>query len=357
MAATDNLTAILYKKEDLRLEEKPIPEIQDDEVLIKMACVGICGSDVHYLVHGRIADFVVDSPMIIGHEASGTVVKAGKDVSHLKKGDRVAIEPGVSCRKCRICKEGRYNLCADMRFCATPPYDGNLRRYYAHAADFCYKIPDSVSFEEAALIEPLSVGMHACRRGKLQIGDSVLITGAGPIGLVTLICAKAMGASRVIVTDLLDFKLDVAKELGADHTILVKPNEDEKEVTKKIQEILEGSLPDITIDCSGFESTIKLGLQATRNGGTLVLVGMGAQEVKLPLLAAMCREVDIKGVFRYANDYPVVLSMISSGKLNLKRLITHKFKLEETLEAFDIARTGKGNPIKVMIYCDKNVKP
>ncbi|XP_039275521.1 sorbitol dehydrogenase-like isoform X2 [Nilaparvata lugens] len=355
MAAIDNLTAILYKKEDLRLEQKPIPEIQDDEVLIKMACVGICGSDVHYLVHGRIADYVVDSPMIIGHEASGTVVKTGKDVSNLKEGDRVAIEPGVSCRKCRICKEGRYNLCAGMRFCATPPYDGNLCRYYAHAADFCYKIPDSVSFEEAALIEPLSVGMHACRRGKLQIGDTVLVIGAGPIGLVTLICAKAMGARRVIITDLLDFKLEVAKELGADHTLLVKPSDDEKEVTKKIQEILEGNLPDITIDCSGFESTIKLGLQATRNGGTLVLVGMGAQEVKLPLLAAMCREVDIKGVFRYANDYPVVLSMISSGKLNLKKLITHKFNLEETLEAFNTARTGKGNPIKVMIYCDKNL--
>ncbi|XP_039301121.1 sorbitol dehydrogenase-like [Nilaparvata lugens] len=309
-------------------EQKPIPEIQDDEVLIKMACVGICGSDVHYLVHGRIADYVVDSPMIIGHEASGTVVKTGKDVSNLKEGDRVAIEPGVSCRKCRICKEGRYNLCAGMRFCATPPYDGNLCRYYAHAADFCYKCLDLGIFpDELKRVKVIPVHKK---------GDKSNIDNYRPIYL-------------------LDFKLEVAKELGADHTLLVAPNDDEKVVTKKIQEILEGNLPDITVDCSGFESTIKLGLQATRNGGTLVLVGMGAQEVKLPLLAAMCREVDIKGVFRYANDYPVVLSMISSGKLNLKKLITHKFNLEETLEAFNTARTGKGNPIKVMIYCDKNL--
>lgn len=150
-----------------------------------MDCVGICGSDVHYLVHGRIGDFIVKDKMIIGHEASGVVKKLGKNVKNLSLNDRVAIEPGVSCRQCQFCKTGKYNLCPDMKFCATPPYDGNLRRFYAHAADFCFKLPDHVTMEEGALLEPLSVGVHANRRAQVGLGDKILILGAGPIGELT----------------------------------------------------------------------------------------------------------------------------------------------------------------------------
>lgn len=186
----DNLTAVLHGIEDLRLEQTPIPEINDDEVLLEMDCVGICGSDVHFLVHGRIGPFVCDGPMVIGHEASGVVCKTGKNVKNLKIGDRVAIEPGVPCRICDYCKTGNYNLCPDVKFCACPPNDGNLTRYFAHAADFCFKLPDHVTMEEGALMEPLSVGVHACRRANVQLGSEVLILGAGPIGLVTIIAAK-----------------------------------------------------------------------------------------------------------------------------------------------------------------------
>lgn len=351
-APADNLSAVLHKIGDLRVEKRPIPEPKDDEVLLKMECVGICGSDVHYYVHGRIADFVVKEPLVMGHESSGVVTKLGKNVTSLKVGDRVAIEPGVSCRMCSFCKEGLYNLCLDVKFCATPPDDGNLCRYYTHAADFCHKLPDHVTLEEGALMEPLSVGVHACRRGYISVGSTVLVIGAGPIGLVTLACAKAMGAKQVIITDLVEFRLNMAKELGANHVLKVNREDDEKVITKKIISIL-GERPDVSIDCTGFQNTVRLGLEATKNGGIMVLVGMGANEVTIPLGAAACREVDIRGVFRYANDYPLALSLIASGKVDIKKLITHRYKLEETVKAFETAKTGSDNAIKVMIHCNK----
>ncbi|XP_076646292.1 sorbitol dehydrogenase [Halictus rubicundus] len=346
----DNLTAILYGVNDIRLEQTPIEEPDQNEVLIEMACVGICGSDVHYLVNGRIGDFVVREPMIIGHESSGVVAKLGKGVTNLKVGDRVAIEPGVPCRTCRFCKEGRYNLCKDVVFCATPPVHGSLRRYYKHAADFCFKLPDHVTLEEGALMEPLAVGVHACKRANIGIDSSVLILGAGPIGLVTLLVAKAMGARKIVVTDLAQERLDVAKKLGADETLLIpRQNYNEAETVKKVHEVF-GEEPDKTIDASGAQSSIRLAILATRSGGIAVLVGMGAAEVQVPLINALCREVDIRGVFRYANDYADALNLLATKKIDVKPLITHNYKMEETVAAFDTAKSGQ-SVIKVMIHC------
>uniref|UniRef100_A0A131YI52 Sorbitol dehydrogenase n=1 Tax=Rhipicephalus appendiculatus TaxID=34631 RepID=A0A131YI52_RHIAP len=345
----DNLSAVLYKKDDIRLEQRPIPEPGDNDVQIQMHSVGICGSDVHYWTHGAIGNFIVREPMVLGHESSGTVVKAGKNVKHLKPGDRVAIEPGVPCRYCSFCKEGRYNLCPDVVFCATPPHHGTLTRFYTHAADFCYKLPDHVSFEEAALLEPLSVAVHACRRARLQIGQMVLICGAGPIGLVNLLTAKAMGASCVVMTDIIGGRLQVAKALGADFVISVAS----KTVEDIKQEIIRtlGDLPEVTIECTGAESSTQLGMVSTKAGGTLVLVGMGPNEVKVPLVDAACREIDIRGIFRYANCYPTALAMVASGKVDVKPLVTHHFKLASTVEAFQTAKTGAGGAIKVVIDC------
>ena len=217
----DNLTAILYKTGDIRLENTEVPKPAPDQVLLQMDSVGICGSDVHYWTHGAIGDFIVRAPMVLGHEAAGVVTEVGSAVTHLKAGDRVAIEPGVPCRMCKLCKTGVYNLCPDMQFCATPPVHGNLCRYYVHAADFCYKLPDNLSLEEGALMEPLAVGVHACRRAGVCIGKRVLICGAGPIGLVNLLTAKAMGASEVVITDIADNRLEVAKSMGADYVYKV----------------------------------------------------------------------------------------------------------------------------------------
>lgn len=246
---------------------------------------------------------------MFNHTASGVVCKVGANVKHLVVGDRVAIEPGVPCRVCSFCKTGKYNLCDEMKFCATPPFNGNLTRFYAHAADFCFKLPDHVSMEEGALLEPLSVGVHACRRADVGLESTVFILGAGPIGLVTLITAKHMGASKIIICDLVESRLDVAKDLGADFTLLIDRNDKESDLVNKVHAIL-GSIPDKTIDCCGFESTIRLGLLSTKSGGCMVIVGCGPTEVKIPLISALVREVDIRGVFRYANVINIFLKLI-----------------------------------------------
>lgn len=348
--AKDNLTAILYGINDIRLEQTPIEEPNGDEVLLEMGCVGICGSDVHYLVKGRIGDFVVRKPMIIGHESAGIVAKIGSNVKNLKVGDRVAIEPGVSCRVCKFCKEGRYNLCKDMVFCATPPVHGSLRRFYKHAADFCFKLPDHITLSEGALLEPLSVGVHACKRASVDIGSKVLVLGAGPIGLVTLLVAKAMGATKVVVTDLVQARLDMAMNLGADGTYLVRNDVSEADTVREIHTIF-GEEPNKTIDACGAQSSIRTAILATRSGGVVVLVGMGAAEVQIPLINALVREVDIRGVFRYANDYADALDLLASGKINVKPLITHNYKLEDTVKAFETSKSGHSDVIKVMIHC------
>ncbi|XP_011643927.1 sorbitol dehydrogenase-like [Pogonomyrmex barbatus] len=348
--AKDNLTAVLYGINDLRLENTSIEEPGDNEVLLEMGCVGICGSEIHYFVNGRIGDFIVKKPMIVGHEASGTVIKLGNNVKNLKIGDRVAIEPGVPCKMCVFCKEGRYNLCKDIVFCATPPVHGNLRRFYKHAADFCFKLPDHVSLEEGALLEPLSVGVHACKRGGVGINSKVLILGAGPIGLVTLLVAKAMGANKVVITDIMECKLNIAKKLGADDTYLVQKDRSEKDMVADIHAIF-GDEPNKTIDASGAQASIRLAILATKSGGVVVLVGMGPPEVQVPLINALVREVDIRGVFRYVNDYSDALALIASGRVNVKPLITHNYKMEEIKQAFETTRTGAGGAIKVMIHC------
>jgi len=351
MATEDNLTAILYDKNDIRLEDTPLPEPADDQVLLRMDSVGICGSDVHYWKHGRIGPFILEKPMVLGHEAAGVVAKLGSKVTNLKVGDRVAIEPGVCCRMCELCKTGRYNLCPDMQFCATPPVDGNLARYYVHAADFCYKLPDTMSLEEGALMEPLAVGVHACQRAGVAIGKRVLVCGAGPIGLVNLLTAKAMGASEVVITDINQDRLDVAKKIGADHIYKVESGKSPEKMAGEVEELLGGKQPNIAIECSGFEDSIRFAIFCTKSGGVVVLVGMGKPEVTLNILNFAVREVDIRGIFRYANCYPTAIEMVASGKVDVKPLITHRFKLEETLDAFETARTGAGGAIKVVIKC------
>ena len=257
-----------------------------------------------------------------------------------------------------------------------------LPRYYVHSASYCYKLPDNVSLEEGALMEPLAVGVHACRwvprgatlprRAGVSLGKRVLICGAGPIGLVNLLTARAMGASEVVITDIMDNRLEVAKAMGATHTYKVglainssriqhlphhhlptpqasrKPAEEQAE---EVTQLFGGHKPDVTIECSGVEASVRFGIFATRSGGCLVLVGLGKPEIAMPIVNAAVREVDIRGIFRYANCYPTAIAMVASGKVDVKPLITHRFTLEETLKAFETAKTGAGGAIKVMIKC------
>jgi len=348
-ALDENIALVLHKIDDLRLEPFPVREPKDGEVLLDMQSVGICGSDVHYWKRGCIGDFIVREPMVLGHESAGRVIKLGPNVKHLKEGDRVTIEPGVPCRRCDFCKAGRYNLCADVVFLATPPVHGSIARYHTHAADFCFKLPDHVSYEEGAFCEPLSVGVHACRRAGVTIGSRVLITGAGPIGLVSMMAAKAMGADTTIITDISQSRLDFAKKMGATYTVLAAG--DPQQTAQQITETL-GSMPNISIECSGAESSIQTTFYATISGGVVVLVGLGRPLASLPIVNAAIREIDIRGVFRYANCYPAALSLIASGRIDVKPLITHRYNITEAVQAFEMAESGQA--IKVMIQCGKD---
>lgn len=282
--------------------------------------------------------------MVLGHEGSGVVRIIGEDVVGLEEGDRVAIEPGVPCGHCPSCKTGRYNLCPHVKFSATPPVDGSLAHFVVHPAAYCYKLPPMISFDEAALFEPLSVGIHACRRGEIGLGQTVLITGAGPIGLVCMLVAKASGASKVVILDIDPDRLQVAKEMGADRVIATHVESDPK-VTAEPLEV------DVSIDATGVESCIKTCIFATKRGGIVVCVGMGKPDVTLPILEASIKEVDIRGVFRYCNTYPTALELVASGRVQMKRLVTHRYKMMDAVEAFETARDRTSKSIKVVIDC------
>ena len=338
--------AVLHGVDDLRLENIPVPTPRPDEVQISMGAVGVCGSDVHYLKHGRIGTFVVEAPMVLGHESGGTVSQIGAEVTSLQVGDRVAVEPGVPCRTCSYCKGGRYNLCPDVRFLATPPVDGSMAGSIVHPADFCYKLPDHVSLEQAAMLEPLSVGIHACRRGGVRVGSNVLITGAGPIGLTTLLSARAAGAAYVAVTDIVESRLRFARAAGADEAVLSRRDDAVSELAEGI-----GGF-DVSIDCTGAAQAVRDGILATRAGGKVVLVGLGADELTLPMVDAATREVDLLGLFRYANSYPTALSLVASGRVDVMPLITDRYQLSDVNEAFDVASSGRDGTIKVMVAVD-----
>lgn len=294
----ENIAAVIYGKSDMRLEKRPIPEISNTEVLLRMDCVGICGSDISVLTKGQIGDYILRKPLITGHESSGVVIKVGVDVKSLIPGDRVAIEPGIPCRFCPLCKAGNYNICPNLYLCSIPPSNGNLTNYHNHPADFCHKLPAHVTMEEGALMEPLAVGVRACRRAGITLGSQVLITGAGPVGLVTLLAAHAMGASNILITDLSKRRLETAKLLGAHNILKIDSNENEKITLKKIHEMM-GVSPDITIDCCGYEATTRLAIFATRSGGKVLVAGLASTDVKIPLVHALAREIDILGTFTY----------------------------------------------------------
>lgn len=350
-----NLTLVLKEPLKMQLEQRPLPpKPAPNEVTLATHTVGICGSDVKYWQTGKIGHFVMKKELILGHETSAIVMETGSKVKGLRPGDKVAVEVGLPCNTCAKCRTGRYNLCSEMAFAATPPFDGTLTRYFNHPADFCFKLPESVSLEEGALLEPLSVAVHACQRATIKLGDVVLVCGAGSIGLVTMLSAKAFGASYVIMTDVNENKLAFAKEMGANATICIKRTQGVDELAEMIRRTAEELKPgcdgvDIVMECSGAESSFNLALQATCLGGQIILVGCQPDQVTIRISAAILKEIDIKTVFRYKNCYPIALALVESGRINLKPLITHRFPLEKAVEAFEVC--AKGRCVKVLVNC------
>ncbi|MFR3321056.1 MAG: NAD(P)-dependent alcohol dehydrogenase [Lachnospiraceae bacterium] len=327
-------------------EERDIPQPKDDEVLVKLEYVGICGSDLHYYESGAIGDYVVKPPFVLGHEAGGTVVEVGKNVTHLKVGDRVALEPGKTCGHCEFCKTGRYNLCPDVVFFATPPVDGVFQEYVAHEAGLCFKLPDNVSTMEGALIEPLAVGFHAARQGGAQAGQVAVVTGAGCIGLVSMMALKAMGVSKVYSVDVMDKRLDKALELGADGVI----NGSREDAVKKVMELTGGMGCDLVIETAGTEITTRQAVQMTKKGATIVLVGYSKTgEIKMPISLALDKELTFKTVFRYRHIYPMAIDAVASGRVNLKGIVTNEFALDDIQEAMDESVNNKADIVKAVV--------
>jgi L-iditol 2-dehydrogenase len=323
--------AVLYAPGEIRIEERERPSPGPREVLVQITAVGVCGSDVHYYEHGRIGPFVVEAPLVLGHESAGRVVELGEGASKHAVGDRVTLEPGVPCGRCRECRAGRYNLCADVRFFATPPVDGAFAEYVTIHEDFAFGLPDSLSDEEGALMEPLSVGVWACRKAGVSAGDRVLVTGAGPIGQLAMQCAVAFGATEVTVSDVNPHRLELARRTGATQT--VTPGDD-----------LDDDF-DALLECSGHPAAVAAGIRALRPAGTAVLVGMGPEEEgTLPVSVIQGRELWVTGTFRYANTYPVAIALAASGRVDLKAIMSRRFELDQAEAAL---RAGREDPESV----------
>lgn len=302
------------------LEDRPVPTPAHDEVLIQVLSVGVCGSDVHYYQHGRIGEYVVESPLILGHELSGRIVAVGDDVDPTRVGQRVAVEPQRPCRVCEFCKAGDYNLCPKMEFYATPPIDGSFCEYVTIQDDFAFELPDSISDHAGALLEPLSVGIAAAQKGGIAVGDTVLIAGGGPIGIITAQVAKAYGAAQVIIADINPARRELAMKYGVTRTI------------DPLSESTEGLGAHVFIDASGATPAILSGIKATRAGGTVVLVG-SADEFPLSVPDVAMRELNVTGIFRYTGTWPIARSLVESGQVELDSLVTHVYGIEQVEEA------------------------
>ncbi len=340
-----NTAAFLTEVEKIEFREVEIPKIKADEVLVKMEAIGICGSDVHYYTHGKIGDFVVDFPFILGHECAGKIIGVGSSVTHLMVGDRVALEPGVPCGNCEFCLSGKYNLCPDVKFFATPPYGGCLMNYVAHPARFAFRLPDSVSSVEGALVEPMAIGINAALTGGVKLGDTVVIFGAGCIGLVSLLASKAYEATKVIVVDIIEKRLAVAEGMGA-----ISLNANECDVFAEITKLTEGKGAHVVIDCAGTNSTICQTVHVAKPGGTIVWVGLAVDSVDgLEIGPISTKELTIKSIFRYKNLYTTTIAAIADKKIDISGIISDKYKFEDTPRAFTDTLKNARNIVKSVI--------
>lgn len=327
-------------------DDMPMPKLEPGKAIVKMEYCGVCGSDVHFYREGHVGDIVAPDNFILGHEVAGTVVEVAPDVQGLKPGDRVALEPGYPCGKCKLCRTGFYNLCTSVRFFADPPTAGALQEYVSHPADMCFKLPDNVSTMEGALVEPLAVGLHATAQGNVGLGDRIIILGGGCIGLVTLMSAKARGASEMVVVDLFEKRLEMAKRLGATAVINAK----EENVEERIRELFNGEGADIVFETAGSPHTIEQTSHFARRGGTVVLVGMASQAV-LPynLQQVMQKELKIHSVFRYRNLYPTAIAAIASGNIDVKQIVSDEFSFEDSDLAFRTVVEKASDVVKAVI--------
>ncbi|KAF4826042.1 D-xylulose reductase A [Colletotrichum tropicale] len=342
-----NPSWFLYGPGSAKLEDRPVPEIVNDhDVIVQIKYVGVCGSDVHFWQEGGFMRKVSTSnPLVMGHEASGTIFSAGPGVTSVRVGDKVAIEPGFPCRRCKNCKDGVYNLCPRMAFAADPPDNhGALTKYFVVPEDFVYKVPEEVSLQEAVLVEPTAVAVHSARLAEIRYGQDVVVTGSGTIGLLSAAVAKAFGAERVVLVDILERKLEFARSFVECETFLADVKTDSEETASQVLnkfDMNEGV--DAVIEASGAQSSIQTGIYLLKRGGSYVQAGLGKARPEVPMLALSEKELKVRGCFRYGSgDYETAISLIAQGRINTKALLSSITPFENATAAWDKTASGEG---------------
>jgi L-idonate 5-dehydrogenase len=337
------LTCRIHAKEDLRIEAAEDPQIGPGQVLIRLGAGGICGSDLHYYFEGRNGSFVIREPLIPGHEASGVVAKVGPGVTRVKPGDKIAVSPSHACGHCDYCREGREHLCRNMRFLGSaslyPHVQGMFCEYFVMGEQQCYPVAGDISLGELAFAEPLAVALHAVNRGPVLVGKSVLITGAGTIGCLTVIAARLAGARQITVSDVIDRPLATATEVGADRTIRADRDAG----------ALVAPQFDVAYEVSGSFAALKACVAAVKRGGTVVQVGTLPHE-PLPFVVneIMSKELDLKGAFRWGIEFDWAVDYLSSRRVDVRPLLSGQFPLQDAVKAFELAK-DKTRSTKVQV--------
>ncbi|KAK8870089.1 hypothetical protein IAR55_000659 [Kwoniella newhampshirensis] len=350
--AEANVACAYNPAHEVHMVHKPLFKPGPGEVTVHVRSTGICGSDVHFWKHGHIGPtMIVTDECGAGHESAGQVIALGEGVTQWQVGDRVAIEAGVPCglASCDPCRTGRYNACPAVVFFSTPPYHGTLTRYHNHPAAWLHKLPDNVSFEEGSLCEPLAVALAGLERANVRLGDPVVICGAGPIGLVTLAAAHAAGCTPIVITDLFASRLEFAKKLiPTVKTVVIDRSASPKEVSEQIKQAARTELK-FALDCTGVESSIRAGIFSVGFGGKVFVIGVGPSEQSYPFGYCSANEIDLQFQYRYANQYPKAIRLVSGGLIDLKPLVTHRFPLRDAVKAFHVAADPTQGAIKVQI--------
>jgi L-iditol 2-dehydrogenase len=330
-------------------------DLKEGEVYVGVKSTGICGSDVHFWHAGCIGPMIVTADHILGHESAGVVLSAHPSVKDLKVGDRVAIEPNIPCFQCEPCLTGRYNGCDNVEFLSTPPVDGLLRRYVKHPAVWCHKI-GNMSYENGSLLEPLAVALAGMDRAEVGLGDPVLICGAGPIGLVTLLCCEAAGACPIVITDIDEGRLKFAKDLIPRVTTFQVPKgKSPEETSNDIIAAFGGIRPRVAMECTGVESSVSSAIWSMKFGGKVFVIGVGKNEMTMPFMRLSTQEIDLQFQYRYCNMWPKAIRLVENGVINLDKLVTHRFNMSDALQAFKTASDPKSGAIKVQIKNDDSL--
>lgn len=346
--------ARLHQARDLRIEDLPQRQPADPgpgEALIRVRSVGLCGSDLHYYRDGRIGPSTAGEPLVLGHEFAGEIVALGPDARGpegrpLSEGMAVAVDPARACGQCEPCLHGHPNLCPDVQFCGTPPYDGALQEYFTWPSALLHPLPGGVSLEQGALLEPLGVLIHAVDLAKIRLADTVAVLGSGPIGLLAIHLTRLSGASQVFATDVLPERVQAARIFGAHRTL----DATSADPVRWIKDSTHGRGVDVVLECAGARETPGQAVEVVRTGGTVVLVGIPSDdETAFPASPARRKGVTIKLCRRMKHTYPRALALVEAGMVDLNPLVTHRFPLEEAAQAFDVLDQGTEGVLKAVV--------